>query len=200
MLEDTLPSSRGRTLNVSMALATLGLVIWRSASICWVVSVTVVSLVSEPVSDGALAPLHERTLELGDDLRDTAQVRVDAEGLPEVVEGALRLIELEVDLAVAGQGPEVARVALHHLVAVLERLLVLAHQEIDGGPLVPAFREVGPPLDDRGERGDGGRSLAAAHLLDADLEQVVGLRVAGAAPHLPDRVLGERADDLVAIG
>src|SRR4029450_3443058 len=200
MLEDTLPSSRGRTLKVSMALATLGLVILLRVWVCWVVSVTVVSLVSEPVSDGALAPLHERALELGDDLRDAAPVRVEPEGLPEVVGGGLRRIEVEVDLAVAGQGPEVARVALHHLVAVLERLLVLAHQEVDGGALVPAFRALGPPLGDWGDRGDGGGSLAAAHLLDADLQQVVGLRVAGAAPHLPDRVLGERADHVVGIG
>ena len=40
MSEERLPCSRGRTLNVSMALATLGLVIFLSASTCWDVSVT----------------------------------------------------------------------------------------------------------------------------------------------------------------
>ena len=39
---------------------------------------------------------------------------------------------------------------------------------------------------------DRGRAVAAVHLLDADLQQPVDLRVAGAAPHLPHRVLGER--------
>src|SRR5437773_12513187 len=38
--EETLPSSRGLTLKVSTALATLGLVIFLSASTCWVVSGT----------------------------------------------------------------------------------------------------------------------------------------------------------------
>jgi hypothetical protein len=40
MSEERLPCSRGRTLNVAMALATLGLVIFLSASTCWDVSVT----------------------------------------------------------------------------------------------------------------------------------------------------------------
>jgi hypothetical protein len=44
MAEETLPCSRGRTLKVSMALATLGLVIFLSASTSWVVSGTVSSL------------------------------------------------------------------------------------------------------------------------------------------------------------
>ena len=41
------------------------------------------------------------------------------------------------------------------------------------------------------------RAVAAAHLLDARLQQPVDLLVAGAAPHLPDRVLGENAHHLV---
>jgi len=46
MSEERLPSSLGRTLKVSMALATLGLVIFLSASICGVVSGTGVSSLS----------------------------------------------------------------------------------------------------------------------------------------------------------
>jgi hypothetical protein len=40
---------------------------------------------------------------------------------------------------------------------------------------------------------------ALAHLLDAELEQRVDVRIARAAPHLPHRVLGEHAHDVVAV-
>ena len=53
--------------------------------------------------------------------------------------------------------------------------------------------------DDLAEDLDGGRPGAALHLLDADLEEGVDRRVAGAAPDLPERVLGERAHDVVRI-
>src|SRR5713101_3125740 len=158
--EETLPTSRGRILNVSMALATLGLVILVRASICWLVSGT-----GGPpwgtveCLDGALALLDEHLL---------------------------GLTEPEIDLAVAAEHAPVVRVALHHLVAVLERFLVLSGQEINGGALVPAFREVGPRLDDSGEGLDGAGGIAAAHLLDSHREEGVHLGVAGAAPHLPD--------------
>ena len=46
--------------------------------------------------------------------------------------------------------------ALDHLVAVPERLVVLAHEVVDRGALVPALGELRFLLDDRGERLDGG--------------------------------------------
>src|SRR6266850_935917 len=116
-------------------------------------------------SDSALSALREQLLELRDDLLHAPHVRVDPERPAEVGEGALGLVELQVDLPVTGEGPEVGRVSLHHLIAVLERLLVLAHEEVDGGPLVPGFREVGFSLDRLREGLHRGRAVAAAHLL-----------------------------------
>src|SRR6266849_2175898 len=141
--EETLPTSRGRILNVSMALATLGLVILVRASICWLVSGT-----GGPpwgtveCLDGALALLDEHLLELFDHGFDLREVGIDLEGPLEVREGLLGLAEPEIDLAVAAEHAPVLRVALHDLVAVPERFLVLSRQEIDGGALVPTFRGV----------------------------------------------------------
>jgi hypothetical protein len=53
------------------------------------------------------------------------------------------LLELEIDLAVAGERTEVIGVALHDLVAVGERLPELAGEKERGRALVPAFRECG---------------------------------------------------------
>ena len=44
------------------------------------------------------------------------------------------------------------------------------------------------------------RAVALIHLLHAGLHQPVDLLVARAAPHLPDRVLGQDAHHLVRIG
>src|ERR1044072_3804129 len=190
MAEETLPCSRGRTLKVSMALATLGLVIFLSASISCVVSGTVSSCGIDGWigSDSAFSPLGQQLLDLGDDLLDAAHVGVDAERPPEVGERALRLVHPEVDLPVAGERPEVGRVPLHDLVAVVEGLLVLPQQEVDGGAPVPALPDVRLAVDDPGEGLHRARAVAAIHLLDAGLHQPVDLLVAGAGPHLPDRV------------
>src|SRR6266850_7719860 len=76
--EETLPCSRGRTLNVSMALATLGLVIFLSASICCVVSGTGGLLVLRVVGlDSPFALLDERLLELLDHGLELVEVGVD---------------------------------------------------------------------------------------------------------------------------
>src|SRR5258708_35469185 len=116
MSEERLPCSRGRTLNVSMALATLGLVIFLSASTCWDVSVTGASSfrVKRLMLDRALALLDDEVLELLDGDFDLVEIRVDLEGALKVVESALGLIELHVDLAIAGQHPEMVGVALDH--------------------------------------------------------------------------------------
>src|SRR5712692_7131548 len=198
--EETLPTSRGRILKVSMALATLGLVILVRASICWLVSGT-----GGPpwgtveCLDGALALLDEHLLELFDHGFDLREVGIDPEGPLEVREGLLGLAEPEIDLAVAAEHAPVLRVAPHHLVAVLERFLVLPGQEIDGGALVPTFREVGPLLDDLGKGLEGARGIVASHLLGSHREEGVHLGIAGAAPHLPDGALGERPHHLVRV-
>src|SRR5215475_246061 len=194
--EETLPSWRGRTLKTSIALATLGLVTFLSASICSVVSVTVSLLVR---LDGALALFDDDLLQLLDHPLDLPQVGIDGEGPLEVHEGLFRLVELHVDLPVARQHAPVLRVALDHLVAVLERLVVLPDEEVHGRPLVPAFRELGLAADDLAEGGDGGLRLAVIHLLHSHREQLIHGGVARAAPDLPDGVLGERAHEVVGI-
>ena len=141
----------------------------------------------------------EEDLELLDDQLDLLHVGIDGEGSLEVRQGALGLAQLEIDLPVAGERAEVDGVALHHLVAIVEGLVVLAHEVVDGRPLVPALRELGLPLDDAGEDRDRGGALAQAQLLDAQREEGVHLGVARAAPHPPERVLGEGAHDDVGV-
>src|SRR5262245_32100909 len=149
--------------------------------------------------NGALALLDHDLLELSDHGLDLLEVGIHGEGALEVAEGLLRLVQLQVDLPVAGQRPPVLRVALDHLVAVLQRLVVVADQEVDGRALVPALRELGLEPDDLAERGNGGLALALVHLFHSHLEERVHLGIAGAAPHLPDRILGERAHEVVGI-
>src|SRR5882724_10044399 len=149
--------------------------------------------------DRPLALLDDEALELGHGGLDALEVRVDLERALEVVEGQLRLVEGEVDLPVAGEDAPVLRVALDHLVAVPERFLVLADEVIDRRALVPALGEVRLLLDDGGERLDGGRGGALAHLLHPEPEQRVDLRVTRAAPDLPERALGYRPHHLVLV-
>src|SRR5215510_4875922 len=204
MFEERFPSSLGRYLKVSMALATLGLVIFLRASTCWVVSGTgdpPCATVGRPRGrlDGAFALLDERLLQLLDQILDLLEIRVDRQRALEVGERLLRLVEVKVDLPVARQGPPVLRVPLDHFVAVAQGLVVLAHEEVYGRALVPPLGEVGLELDDLGEGADGGLGLAVAHLLHADGEEAVHLRIAGAAPDLPDRVLRKRPHEVVLI-
>src|SRR5882762_1859629 len=134
--------------------------------------------------DGALALLDEHLLELFDHGFDLPEVGIDLEGALEVGEGLLGLAEAEIDLAVAAEHAPVLRVALDDLVAVLQRLLVLSRQEVDGGALVPALREVGPRPDYLGEGLDGALGVTGAHLLAPPREQRVHFAIAGAAPPL----------------
>src|SRR6187455_2367883 len=105
-----------------------------------------------PPCSGPLRPLlAQHLLEHRHDLGGAAQVRIDGEGAAEVVERALGVAELQVDLAGTRKRAEVLRIALQHLVAILQRLLEAAEQEEDRRPLVPAFGERGLLLDDRAE-------------------------------------------------
>src|SRR6185369_5870093 len=116
-----------------------------------------------------------------------------------VLERDRGLVELHVDHSVAAERPEVIRVALHHFVAVGERLLIFAQEVIDGRPLVPAFGELRLTPDDLAEGLDGLLALARVHLLEASREEPVDGRVARSAPHLPHRALRVLADDLVVV-
>src|SRR5262245_29917652 len=116
------PSCRGRTLNVSMALATLGLLILRSASIT--------KASSGWCSERVPAPPDELLAQHVGGLPDGLEVRVHGESPLEEGEGLLGTTELEIDHPVAAEGAEVIRVALHHLVAIGQRLLVLSHQVV----------------------------------------------------------------------
>jgi len=84
-------------------------------------------------------------------------------------------------------------------VAVGQRLGVLAEHVIDGGALVPALGELGLAANDLAEGLDGGGALLVVHLLDADREESIDVTVAGAAPHLPQRALGESPHERVGV-
>ncbi len=75
-----------------------------------------------------------------------------------------------------------ARVAAEHLVAVGDGALVVPGEEVDGGALVPSFREVGLALDDLREAGDRRLVLSGLHLLDAARHQRIDRGFARAAP------------------
>src|SRR5207237_5756771 len=135
----------GRTLNVSMPLAMLGLLIFLSASI-----------MSSPRLDGVAALLDQECAEGLGRLADRLEVGVHGQRLLEPLERARGLVEPEPDHAVAAQRAEVCRVALEHLVAVDSRLPVLADKVIDGGALVPALGELRPPVAHLAEGCDRG--------------------------------------------
>src|SRR5262245_64046787 len=104
-----------------MALATLGLLILRSASITFTSSDGV--RVGGPTSQGVPAPLEQHRLDGLDGLLDRLEIRIDAQGTLEVVQGAVGLVHVEINHAVAAQGAEVVGVSLHHLVTVGQRSL-----------------------------------------------------------------------------
>src|SRR3989338_2714344 len=137
------PWVRGRTLNVSIALATLGLEILRRASI----TSASVGLTASP-SDRSPSPLDQELAQRLRGLAHLPEVGVHVERFLEVGEGQRGLAELQVDHAVAGERAEVVGVAFHHLVAVGQRLRGLAEQVPDRGALVPALGEVRAALDD----------------------------------------------------
>src|SRR5437762_2359294 len=101
--------------------------------------------------NGPFALLDERLLELLDHGIELAEVGVHRDRALEVGERLLGLVEVEVDLPVAGERPPVLRVALDYLVAIAERLVVVADQEVDGGALVPSLRKLRLEPDDLGE-------------------------------------------------
>src|SRR5262245_22121685 len=150
-------------------------------------------------SDRALACLAETVLDQIDALLHTWHVGIDRERTLEVFERPLQLAALHVDQAISGQRAEVMGIALHHLVAVAQRLIEIAHEVISGGALVPAFREVGTHLDDAREGIDRRPHLAIVHAADAPLQQFVHVGVAGAAPDAPHRRLRQTADARVIV-
>src|SRR5262245_28904169 len=136
MSDDICPWLRGRTLNVSMALATLGLEILRRASIT-VSSLTGVSKFALRSHGVASLPAEQVAQEVGR-LLDLLHVGIDREGPLEIVEGPGRFVQLQVVHAVATQRAEVIGVALDDLVAVGQRLPVFTEQIVGRGTLVPA--------------------------------------------------------------
>src|SRR5713226_9496544 len=122
------PWLRGRTLNVSMALAMLGLEIFRSASIT---STSCCKRREKPVrvppgpSDRVPPLLDEESAKHLDRLRHRFEIRVHGEGALEVRQGAGGLVELHVDHPVTAERAEVVGIALDHLVAVGQRFGVL---------------------------------------------------------------------------
>src|SRR5207249_3205884 len=62
----------------------------------------------------------------------------------------------------------------------------------DGGPLVPALGELRRGLDERGERGLGGREILLLHRRDASGQDRVEVGITGAVPHVPQHRGGAR--------
>src|SRR4029078_11467286 len=83
---------------------------------------------------------------------DARHVGIHLQRLADPLDRLLVVIHPVVDLPEAGEGAEVARVALEDLAAVGDRALEIADEVIDGGTLVPPFGEV---------------ALAARHLAES---------------------------------
>src|SRR5436853_3336973 len=82
--------------------------------------------------DRLAASLQQLGLEGFDRLLDRREIGVHGQRLLEVLHRAAGLVQLDVDHAVAGQRSPVIRIARQHLVAVGQRLAVLAEDEVDG--------------------------------------------------------------------
>src|SRR3990170_5750975 len=101
-------------------------------------------------SGAAAALLAQQLLGAADADLDAEHVGVQSQRAAPPFDRLGVLAELEVDLAVARERAEMLRVALQHFVAVGKRPAVLARQIENGGALVPALGEVGPPANDLG--------------------------------------------------
>src|SRR5712691_11129791 len=133
-------------------------------------------------SDRAPAPPHDQRFQLLDRALHPLEVGIDRERAAEILQRLLRLVEPQVDLAVARERTEVLRVAPDDFVAVLERAPVFAGEVVRRRALVPAFSEVGFQLDDAGEGRDRFGEPLSAHLRDSPPEHIVDPLVSGAAP------------------
>jgi 3-hydroxyisobutyrate dehydrogenase-like beta-hydroxyacid dehydrogenase len=117
--------------------------------------------------DRLLAALAQLVADQGHALLDPLHVRIDRQRTFEVLQRPFQLAALHVDQAVAGQGAEVIRIALDHLVAVLQRLVGIAHQIVGRGALVPALGKVRTLVDHAGESVDRLAHLPVFHVADA---------------------------------
>src|SRR4029077_7188891 len=90
-------------------------------------------------------------------------------------------------------------IAPKRLLAVGDRPREILGHVADGGPLVPALRELGGALDDAGEHALRGLELLPLDRLDALAEEPVHVRNAGVTPHLPERGLRARHERGVGV-
>src|SRR2546427_1765691 len=92
---------------------------------------------------------------------------VDLEGAPEHRRRLLPLLERDVTEALTAERTEVPGLAGERLAAVGDGALEVLGHVADGGSLVPALGELRRGLDERGERGLGGREILLLHRRDA---------------------------------
>src|SRR4029078_6879791 len=130
----------------------------------------------------AAALLLEQLLGLLDVRFDAGHVRVDLERPAPVLDRLVVLLELEVDLAVAREGAEVERGALHHFAAIGERAPEIAAEKIRRGALVPALGEGRLAADDLAVHPDGLVQAGGPHELGAPRAQAGGSRLRTPAP------------------
>src|SRR6185437_3537704 len=100
--------------------------------------------------------------------------------------GVFHPLQLDVDQAHAGDRAEMPWLEFQGAADIVERFLVLAHQVIQRGAPVPAFREVGLFFDDAVEGLKRLRIVALAHFALAFGHQPVDLLVAREDPDRPD--------------
>ena len=107
----------------------------------------------------------------------------------------LLVLELQVDLAQPGERAEVAGIALEHLVAVGDRLAVVAGEVVDRGAAVPAFGELGffPHHLLKSAMASSYRPACISSVARAIRR--VDLGVARAGPEQPQALLGEAAHE-----
>src|SRR5256712_10661936 len=92
---------------------------------------------------------------------------VDLEGAPEHRRRLLPLLERDVAEALTAERPEVPGLAGERLAAGGDGAPAVLGPVADGGSLCPALGELRRGLDERGERGPGGREILLAQRRDA---------------------------------
>src|SRR5437867_9534519 len=206
--DDTKPAFHGLTLNVSIALATVGDEMRPSSARTAGSRDGSIGVMGPPLdlggsprtgSDRLLPALGEEGADLLQRRPDLVETGIDGEGALEVLGGPRRVILLKVDEPEPGERAEVDRVQPNHFLAVRERTIQHAHQVVHGRPLVPTFGEAGRTADDLAEDVHRLREPPRAHELDALLEEGIDRAVAGSRPDRPQRVARGLTDARVGV-
>src|SRR5262249_45949629 len=117
-----------------------------------------------------------------DQLGGALEIGIDVDRAAEELECELGIAEPKRDLSRARERAVVIGIALEHLVAILQRGLVLAQHEVDRRALVPALGEIRLARDDGAKGCQRVVEPGRLHLLDATRKELVDRAVSGPAP------------------